>query len=436
MSNPRAVLRELFDVAVEAAQPAHCIPGALEQIPGLEDALQAARRIHVVGAGKASAEMAAALERALADQAPALRERLSGVVVTRYGYAVPCESVEILEASHPVPDDAGVAATRRILETVRDAGPEDVVLALISGGGSALLAAPIDGVTLADKRSVTDALLRSGAPIHHMNAVRRALSAVKGGGLAEAAGATRLIGLLISDVPGDDPAVIASGPTVPGPVEPARALALLEAYGIAPPPTVTAALEAASGRENGVRGDGARVENHVIASAHESLQAAARHARTLGYTPCVLGDALEGESRDVAQVHAAIAQYAQKQGQPVAVPAVVLSGGETTVTVRGDGRGGRNAEFVLAMACALKEADGIHALAGDTDGIDGTEENAGAVIGPDTLQRARDAGEDPHARLAANDAYTLFAATDELLVTGPSGTNVNDFRAVLIDTLG
>jgi hydroxypyruvate reductase len=339
----------------------------------------------------------------------------------------------VVEAAHPVPDAAGRAVAARIHAMVGGLSADDLVLCLISGGGSALLALPADGLTLEDKQAVGRALLKSGADIAEMNCVRKHLSAIKGGRLAAAAAPARVVTLAISDVPGDDPAVIASGPSVPDPTSFTDARAILAKYAITPPPAVAAILEAAR-EETPKPGDPrlAGAELRLIARPQDALEAAAEAARRLGVAPLILGDAIEGEAREVAKVMAAIAKQAARHGQPAAPPCVLLSGGETTVTVRGKGRGGRNAEFLLALAVALEGHGGIHAIACDTDGIDGSEDNAGAVIGPDSLSRARAAGLDPKARLADNDAYGLFDGLGDLVTTGPTLTNVNDFRAILV----
>jgi glycerate 2-kinase len=417
IADPRALLRAMFDAAVTAADPLQrVVPFLPARPPG---------RVVVLGAGKASARMAQAVEQAW--DGP-----LSGLVVTRYGHTVPCAHVEVIEAAHPVPDAAGERAARRILDLVSGLGPDDLVLALISGGGSALLALPAPGITLADKQAINTALLRSGASITTMNLVRKHLSAIKGGRLAAAAYPADTVGLLISDVPGDDPAVIASGPTVPEASTPAQALAALAAYGVPVPPAVRAHLETASGCPGPDDPRMARITNHVIAAPQQSLQAAAGVARRAGVTPVILSDSLEGESREVGIVLAGIARQVRRHGQPAPVPCVLLSGGETTVTVRGTGRGGRNVELLLSLALALREAVGVHALACDTDGVDGAEEVAGALIGPDTLRRAEQLGVDSMAALADNDGHTFFAKLGDQIVTGPTLTNVNDFRAVLI----
>lgn len=416
--SPQATLRRLFDAAVAAAMPSRCVPARLPPAPE--------GRTVVVGAGKASAAMAAAVE---ANWPGAL----SGLVVTRYGHAVPCRHVEIVEAAHPVPDAAGEAAARRILELVQGLGPDDLVLALISGGGSSLLALPAPGLSLDDKQALSRALLRSGASIDEMNCVRKHLSAIKGGRLAAAAHPARLVALLISDVPGDDPAVIASGPTVGDPTTRHDALALIAKYGIDLAPHVRAHLDS-DACESVKPGDPrlATAEVVMIATPQASLEAAAAVAAEAGITPVILGDSLEGESRDVAKVMAGIARQVVRHGQPAQRPCVLLSGGETTVTVRGDGQGGRNVEFLLALAVALDGAPGITALAADTDGVDGAAEVAGAWITDDTLRRALAMGIDAKASLARNDGHGFFAALGQQVVTGPTLTNVNDFRAVLI----
>jgi len=373
--------------------------------------------------------MAAAVEAAWPD-AP-----LSGLVVTRYGHAVPTQRIEVVEASHPVPDAAGEAAARRILALVQGLTPQDLVLVLISGGGSALLALPAPGLTLAEKQAVNRALLASGATIQEMNCLRRHLSAIKGGRLAAAAHPARVVTLAISDVPGDDPAVIASGPTVPDPTSFAEARALVAHYGIALPPAVTAHLAAAE-EETPKPGDPrlAGAEYRMIATPMMALQAMAAAARTKGLAPLILGDALEGEAREVGTVLAGIARGVRAHGQPLGAPAVLLSGGETTVTIRAQrpGRGGRNTECLLGLTLALAGTPGIWALMADTDGIDGTEEAAGAIAAPDTLARARAAGLDPRAMLSSHDSHGVFSALGDLIVTGPTLTNVNDIRAVLI----
>jgi glycerate 2-kinase len=419
MVDAQVFLRSLFDAAVAAAAPRHCVPTNLPAPPK--------GRTIVVGAGKASAAMAQAVEASWSGP-------LSGLVVTRYGHAVPCRQIEIVEARHPVPDEAGRAAALRILSLIQGLTEDDLVLCLISGGGSALLAAPAEGLTLEDKQGANTALLRSGAAIGELNCVRKHLSAIKGGRLALAAAPARVVSLMISDVPKDDPAVIASGPTVADPTTISDAIAILEKYRISKPAGVLDFLRHRA-TETPKPGDPllAQVENRIIAAPQQSLEAAAAVARASGVAPLILGDSIEGEAREVARVLAGIARQCRRHGQPIAPPCVLLSGGETTVTVRGTGRGGRNAEFLLALAVALGGEAGISALAADTDGIDGTEDNAGAIIGPDTLGRAARLGLSGTAHLADNDGYGFFAALNDLVVTGPTFTNVNDFRAILIE---
>ncbi len=384
----------------------------------------------VIGAGKAAAAMAQAVERHWPAESP-----LGGLVVTRYGHGVGGLSrIEVMEAAHPVPDAAGAQAATRMLTLLDGLTGDDLVLCLLSGGGSALLSLPAPGLSLADKQAVNRALLRSGASIGEMNCVRRHLSAIKGGRLAAASRPARLVSLLISDVPDDDPAVIASGPTVPDATTLADARDVLARWGIEPPPAVAAAL-ANPACETLKPGDPAfaQAEVRLIATARASLDAAAEIARAAGVTPVILGAAIEGEAAEAGRVMAGIALHAARHGQPARPPCVLISGGETTVTMRGaGGRGGRNAEFLLALTVALDGHAGIHALAGDTDGIDGTEDNAGALIAPGTLARARALGLDPRRALHDRDVYPVFAALGDLVVTGPTRTNVNDFRAILI----
>jgi glycerate-2-kinase len=416
MSDPSETLREMFDAAVAAADPMAVLSGFLPAPPR--------GRTIVVGAGKASARMAEALEASW--QGP-----LSGLVITRYGHACPCRHIEIVEAAHPVPDAAGAAAAARVLEMVRGLTADDLVIALISGGGSALLTLPAGGITLAEKQAINQGLLASGAAIGQINVVRKHLSAIKGGRLAAAAHPARVVGLLISDVPGDDPGVIASGPTVGETSAPSDARAILEHYRIAMPESVRAHLAGAEGCP--APGDPrlATTGNHIVAAPQISLEAAAEVARAYGYAPLILGDSLEGEAREVGIVHAGIARQVLSHDQPLARPCAILSGGETTVTVRGAGRGGRNVEFLLSLAIAL---DGlpVHAIACDTDGIDGAEDIAGAICGPETLARARAAGLNPMAELANNNGHGFFGALGDQVITGPTLTNVNDFRAMLI----
>ena len=418
MDDPRAFLTSLLQAAIDAASPAKRIAQFLPAPPK--------GRTVVVGAGKAAASMAAAVEAAWAGP-------LEGLVVTRYGHGAPTRHIEVVEASHPVPDAAGEAAALRILERVRGLTSDDLVLCLISGGGSALLAAPAPGLTIEDKRTINRALLKSGADISEMNCVRKHLSAIKGGRLALAAAPARVVSLIISDVPGDDLSIIASGPTVADASTSAEALAILRRYAIDAPAHVVAHLESAAS-ETPKPGDPRllHVENKLIATPQMSLQAAAALARAEGVTPVLLGDAIEGEAREVGKVFAGIARSAAQHGEPARAPCVLLSGGETTVTVRGRGRGGRNAEFLLGLAVALGGAPEIFAIAGDTDGIDGSEDNAGAIVMPDTLARAAALGLSARERLADNDAYSVFSALGDLVVTGPTLTNVNDFRAILV----
>lgn len=413
MIDPTDLLRRLFDRAVAAADPMLAVPAALPPRPP--------GRVVVVGAGKASARMAEAVEAAWGP--------CEGLVITRYGHARPTRGVEIVEAAHPVPDAAGEAATRRMLALLEACAEGDTVLALISGGASALLVAPAEGVSLADKQAVNRALLASGAPIEAMNTVRKHLSRVKGGQLAGAAYPARMLALAISDVPGDDPAFIGSGPTVGDTSTAADAAALLRRWDVAPPAAVAAALS----RPSGVISPGdrrlSRAETRIIAAPLQSLEAAAALARAEGCGVEILGDAVEGEAREVACAHAALALERQAV---IAAPLLLLSGGELTVTRRGDGVGGPNAEYALALALALNGAPGIHALACDTDGIDGAAEVAGAVLGPDTLPRAAAMNLDLAAALARNDAHAAFATLGDQVVTGPTLTNVNDFRAILL----
>src|SRR5579859_428990 len=418
MHNPRELLHSLFMTAVESADPMRCIPPLLPPPPK--------GRTVILGAGKASAAMARAVEQVWTGD-------LEGLVVTRYGYKVPTRSIEIVEASHPVPDQAGMDAAGRILEKAQGLSADDLVICLISGGGSALLALPAEGITLEDKQSINKALLRSGATISEINCVRRHLSAIKGGRLAAACHPAKVVTLLISDVPGDNPVDIASGPTVGDPTSCADALAILARYEIEVPKAVRELLE--SGRGETVKPGDPRLgipEIRMTAAPLMALEAAAEKARTLGLAAHILGDDIEGEAKEVGKVMAGIARLTARRGKPFTPPCVLLSGGETTVTVKGSGRGGRNVEFLLSLGLALAGDARIHALAGDTDGVDGMEEIAGAYLAPDTLERARKSGINPLESLANNDGHGFFSALGDSVVTGPTLTNVNDFRAILI----
>lgn len=410
----RALLRRMFDAAVDAADPASVLAGHLPDPPR--------GRCIVLGAGKSAAAMAAAVEAAWPDV------DLQGTVVTRHGHATPTCRITVREAAHPVPDAASEAAASEILALARAAGPDDLVLVLISGGGSALMAAPRPPLTLQDKQAVNRLLLRSGLTIEDMNCVRRRLSCIKGGGLAHAAAPARVVTLAISDVPGDDPAAIASGPTVPDPSAAEDLSHLIARLGPDLPPAAARLLA-----ETPDPCPLADPDYRLIATPQMSLEAAARIARAAGVTPILLGDALEGEARELGIAMAGIARAVAAHGTPAPAPAVLLSGGETTVTIRDRaGRGGRNTEFLLSLALSLRGHPGIHALAADTDGIDGTEDAAGALIGPDLLARAAAQGLTPRRALDDHDSHTLFDATGDLLRTGPTLTNVNDFRAILI----
>lgn len=415
---PKVLLQQMFAAAVDAAQPRHCLPPHLPPAP--------AGRTLVIGAGKASAEMARVVEQHWPGP-------LSGLVVTRYGYRVPCERIEIIEAAHPVPDEAGLDAARRILALVQGLTESDLVICLISGGGSSLLPLPGEGLTLADKQALNRDLLKSGATISEMNCVRRHLSAIKGGRLAAACHPARLVTLAISDVPGDDPINIASGPTSADPTTCADALAILQRYAIEVPPQVRALLE--SGRGESVKTGDPRLANsetRMITTPQMALEAAAKVARAAGVPAYILGDSIEGEAREVGIVMAGIARQVARFGQPFSAPCVLLSGGETTVTIRGDGRGGRNVEFLLSLGVALDGHAGVHAIACDTDGVDGQEEIAGALLAPDTLERAWALGIKPRESLANNDGHGFFQALGDSVICGPTLTNVNDFRAVYI----
>ena len=421
--NERQLLREMFEAAIAAASPDKAVPANLSPPP--------AGRTVVVGAGKAAASMARAVEAHWPADKP-----LSGLVVTRYGHGVgPLKRIEVVEAAHPIPDAAGQQAASRILDLVKGLGPDDLALCLISGGGSALLSLPAPGITLDDKQALNRALLKSGANINEINCVRKHLSAIKGGRLALAAAPAKILSLIISDVPGDDPSVIASGPTTPDTTTLADAKAVLRRYGIVPPPSVQARLDD-SACETPKPGDPAfaRSETRIIAAPQASLEAAAEVAAQAGYRLFILGDAIEGEAREVGKVMAGIARQVAVHGQPAPAPCVLVSGGETTVTVGGAGRGGRNVEFLLSLAVELDGRPRIFAIAGDTDGVDGAEDVAGAIVTPDSLERARRAGLNARASLAENDGHGFFGALGDQVVTGPTLTNVNDFRAVLINS--
>lgn len=421
----RELLSLLFASAIASAQPSRCVAAHLPDPQSMGRG-----RLIVIGAGKASAAMARAVE----DHWTGSADQLAGLVVTRYGYGVPCQRIEIVEAAHPVPDAAGMAATLRMLGLVQGLCADDFVLCLISGGGSSLLPLPLAGLTLEHKQAVNRALLTSGATISEMNCVRRHLSAIKGGRLAAACHPARVLTLLLSDVPGDKAMDIASGPTVADPTTCADALAIVRRYGIDLPPEVLQVLE--SGRGESIKPDDERissVETRMIATPQMALEAAAAVAQGAGINAYILGDAIEGEARDVGKVLAGIALQVAERGQPVAPPCVLLSGGETTVTVSGKGRGGRNVEFLLSLGIALNGHPRIHALAGDTDGVDGQEEIAGALLAPDTLARAWALGIKPRDSLTNNDGHGFFEALGNSVITGPTLTNVNDFRAIFIE---
>jgi hydroxypyruvate reductase len=416
--DPKSFLTSIFNAAVAAADPEKTIRDHLPAKPR--------GRTVVIGAGKGSAQMAAAFEKAW--DGP-----IDGLVVTRYGYGTKCERIEIIEAAHPVPDLAGLDASRRLLDKVSGLTEDDLVVALISGGGSALLPSPANGMTLADEVAVNEALLASGAPIAAMNTIRKHVSTIKGGRLAAAAFPARVVSLVVSDIPGDNPALVASGPTVPDEGSRQDALDFLAAYGIRLPEAVMAHIK--SPAADAPRPDDprfARNEVHLIASAGVSLEAAAAEARRLGVEAVILSDSIEGEAREVGSVHAAIAREVATKNRPFKKPVLLLSGGETTVTLRARGKGGRNSEFLLAFAIGIAGVGGIHALAADTDGIDGSEDNAGAFCDGSTARRMLGEGVDAKAMLAGNNAWTAFNAVGDLFVPGPTGTNVNDLRAILI----
>jgi hydroxypyruvate reductase len=419
LTSDKSFLTRLFDAAVRAADPKAALAAALPDRPK--------GRTVVIGAGKGAAQMGAAFEELWGDP-------VEGVIVTRYGYAAPCRHLRVLEAAHPVPDAAGMAATEALFAAVAGLTEDDLVVALVCGGGSALLPAPPDGLTLEDEAALNRALLASGAPISAMNAIRKQVSRIKGGRLARAAHPARVVSLVVSDVPGDDPAEVASGPTVADARDRAAAMRAVEAYRIALPDRVLRHLrKAPEDAPAPADPDFARDEVRVIASAALSLEAAARAAEAEGVPAVILSDAIEGEAKDVGRVHAAIAREVARKGRPFAKPVVILSGGETTVTLSGSGgRGGRNSEFLLSVALAIDGVPGIVAMAADTDGIDGSEDNAGAFADGTTAARLRAAGHDPAALLARHDAWGAFDAAGDLFVPGPTGTNVNDFRAILV----
>ncbi|MEQ1944910.1 glycerate kinase [Mesorhizobium sp. VNQ89] len=418
--DPKTFLTSIFEAAVAAADPGRTIRNHLPAKPK--------GRTIVIGAGKGSAQMAAAFEKAW--DGP-----LEGLIVTRYGYGAPCDRLEVIEAAHPVPDEAGLVAAKRLLDMVSGLTEDDLVVALISGGGSALLPSPASGLTLADEIAVNEALLASGAPISAMNTIRKHVSTIKGGRLAAAASPAKVVSLVVSDIPGDDPALVASGPTIPGPGSRTEALDFIKAYGMKLPDAVMAHLSSSAADAPAVGDDGlAGNEVHVIASAAVSLEAAAAEAKRQGVEAMILSDALEGEARDVGSVHSAIAREVATKDRPFRKPVLILSGGETTVTLRTKGgKGGRNSEFLLAFAIGIDGVEGIHALAADTDGIDGSENNAGAFADGTSVRRMRAAGVDAKAMLARNDAWSAFNAVGDLFVPGPTGTNVNDLRAILVD---
>ena len=418
MTDPKQFLTGIFEAAVAAADPELTIRRHLPEKPK--------GRTIVIGAGKGSAQMAAAFEKAW--DGP-----LEGVVVTRYGFAAPCERIRIVEASHPVPDANGLDAAKLLLETVSGLTEDDLVIALVSGGGSALLPSPAGNLTLADEIAVNEALLASGAPISAMNTIRKHISGIKGGRLAAAAHPARVVSLVVSDIPGDNPALVASGPTVPDSASRADALRLIETYRITLPANVMAHINsAAADAPQPADPRFARNEVHVIASAAVSLDAAAEAARKQGVETVILSDAIEGEAREVGGVHAAIAREVATRNRPFNKPVLILSGGETTVTLRAKGKGGRNSEFLLAFAIGIDGVQGVDALAADTDGIDGSEDNAGAFADGSTVSRMHGAGVDAKAMLAGNNAWTAFSSVGDLFVPGPTGTNVNDLRAILV----
>jgi len=412
------LLKDMFQAAIDASDPALVIPQHLPDPP-------ANGRTVVVGAGKAAAGMARAVERHW-------KGPVSGVVVTRYGHGVICENIEVIEASHPVPDGASQDAAAQILDAVKGLTKDDLVICVMSGGASALLSMPAPGISLADKQAVNKALLRSGANIGQMNCVRRHLSAIKGGRLADACGDARCVTLVISDVPGDDPAIVGSGPTIQDGSTPAEALQILRKFNIDTPASVEFHLEHAAALSQKSVEARTRDQVKIIATNQQALEAAFAFGVKAGVTPLILSSSLEGEAREAAKFHAAIVRQIRGHGQPIKGPCVLLSGGETTVTVRGDGRGGRNSEFLLALAVELKGMDDVWALAGDTDGIDGVERNAGCYIGPYSLGRAAELDLDAEKLLQNNDGFQFFSTLLNVVVTGATRTNVNDFRAILV----
>ncbi len=421
--NPRDYLLESFSVAVKAANPAHIVPQHLPNPP--------AGRTLVVGAGKAAAAMAQAVENAWPADG-----QLDGLVVTRYGHTLPTHKIRVIEAGHPIPDENGIRASQEILTMVKSLTPDDLLLCLFSGGGSSLLSLPIEGISLQDLREVTNQLLRCGANIQEINTVRKHLSVIQGGRLTAVCKAP-VLALIISDVTGDAATYIASGPCAPDPTTFTDALAVLERYDLNVPPAVKQVLLAGkAGAMNETPKSGSamftRVENRIIANAHQSLVAAAEYFRGIGITPLILGDTVSGESREIAKSYAAFAKEIRHHPQWLRAPVALLSGGETTVTIKGNGCGGRNAEFLLSLLIELAGTEAIYALACDTDGLDGSENNAGALITPDSLHRAEKLGLNATAYLANNDAYTFFQLLNDLVITGPTFTNVNDYRAILI----
>lgn len=417
MQDHRAFLVSLFDAAVEAANPDHCLSTFLPEVPR--------GRTIVVGAGKGSAQLARALEKLWPGT-------LEGAVVTRYGYGTKCNRIDVLEASHPVPDEAGLLASERMLGLVSNLTADDLVIALVCGGGSALLPAPPEGFELADEIALNEALLKSGAPISVMNAIRKQFSRIKGGRLAAAAHPAKVVSLVVSDIPGDEAALVSSGPTIPNFSTPQDALAMIERYGIELPPRIVDHIRATKPAPlPNDRAFGGHTVS-VVASAKVSLEAAAAASEKIGIPAMILSDSLEGEAREAGAFHAALAREIENNARPFATPVALLSGGETTVTVKGTGKGGRNTEFLLSLALGISSTDRVYALAADTDGIDGSEDNAGAFADSGTIDRMLDLGIRAESHLMNNDAWTAFDAVGDLFVCGPTGTNVNDFRAILV----